>query len=344
MPTTPPPLKMSEKPLPLREPPPLVPAEQAALARKLGADFPWTVGDDGAAESDTSRRSKGTLGIGAALFLPGLGHLIAGRPWRGLFWFILLEGCNAAMIWSLLTPQWLSIAIALSAPLIILHIFHWVDASVCARESTRPMLSEPSLRYIVAVLLTGCGALLNCSVYNYLSNHYVELCVTPTDSMVPTIQPGDLFLNLKYEKTPNRWDIISLIDPVDPKVSFCKRVVGLPGETIEITPEGLLINGQLTQLPPGVGPYMAYDPDGQMLAFASPLAATGCWGNPIRLNHDEYFVLGDNSFINSDMHSFDSRFWPSDEGHQPGALPADQITGKIVAIVSPISRWRMFQQ
>jgi signal peptidase I len=329
---------------PAAEPAPLTPEEQIALAKKLGPDFPWTQPTETFQPPDPSRRSKGALGIGAALFMPGLGHLIAGRPWRALFWFLLIEGCNVAMLVTLLNPGWLAVSVALSIPILILQVFHWVDASICSRESKNPMLGEPILRYAAAVLLTGCGAVLNRSSYAYLHSHFVELCYSPTDSMAPTIVPGDLFLDLKNKQSIHRWDIISLIDPVDPNKSFCKRVVGLPGDTVEITPSGLLINGVLTDPPPGAGPYMPCDPDGQPLAAASPMAATGCWGNPIRLNHDEYYVLGDNSFIHSDTISWDSRFWPSDHGHQPGALPADQITGKIVAIVSPPTRWRLFTQ
>jgi signal peptidase I len=296
------------------------------------------------ANNVAARRSKGALAIGAALAFPGLGHLIAGRPRRAIFWLVALIAGDAAFLMALLTPGWLKISLIMVLPLGLLHVFHWADASWCGKRSTRSLLGEPLLRYLAAFVLAGCGTLIDRGLINTLQARYLELCITPTDSMLPTIVPGDLFLCLKNQSPIHRWDIIGLTDPVNSKVSFCKRVIGLPGDTVEITPAGLLINGELTQPPNGAGPYMACDPDGQPLATASPLAATGCWGNPIRLNHDEYYVLGDNSYVHGDTISWDSRFWPSDEGHQPGALPADQITGKIVAIVSPMTRWRLLEQ
>jgi hypothetical protein len=91
-------------------------------------------------------------------------------------------------------------------------------------------------------------------------------------------------------------------------------------------------------LPPEVGPYIPTDRYEQLLADALPFsAATGCWGNPITLGSDEYYVLGDNSPI-----SGDSRYFPSVGVHQPGAIPRDYITGRVVARIWPPSRWRIF--
>jgi hypothetical protein len=73
---------------------------------------------------------------------------------------------------------------------------------------------------------------------------------------------------------------------------------------------------------------------------AEPLAAAnGCWGKPITLGSDEYFLLGDNTAI-----SDDARFWPSIDDRQPGATPRSHIFGRVVAIVWPPQRWEVFQQ
>jgi type IV secretory pathway protease TraF len=73
---------------------------------------------------------------------------------------------------------------------------------------------------------------------------------------------------------------------------------------------------------------------------AEPMAAAnGCWGRPITLGPDEYFLLGDNNRF-----SYDARLWPPYEDHQPGATPRDQLCGRVVGIVWPPGRWRVFEQ
>ena len=68
----------------------------------------------------------------------------------------------------------------------------------------------------------------------------------------------------------------------------------------------------------------------------------GCFGSPIILKHDEYYVLGDNT-----VNSRDSRYWnevyPSRAtALQPGAVPRDLIHGTLRAIAWPPHRWRFF--
>ncbi len=117
-----------------------------------------------------------------------------------------------------------------------------------------------------------------------------------------------------------------------------KRVVGLPGETVEVTPKGVLINGKPIEVPAEAGPYQSIDRWTQPLNKPSKtIAANGCWGHPIRLGSDELFLLGDNT-----MESFDARVWPSIHGHQPGAMPLDQVTCKVAAICWPPARCRVF--
>ncbi len=51
---------------------------------------------------------------------------------------------------------------------------------------------------------------------------------------------------------PGRWDVIVFRDPADPQQHYIKRVVGLPGETVEIVDGDLFINGQIARKPPSV--------------------------------------------------------------------------------------------
>jgi signal peptidase I len=175
---------------------------------------------------------------------------------------------------------------------------------------------------------------------SYLQTKGVEVCYTPTPSMAPNVSPGDLFVFFK-QLPYGRWDIVGVDSPTSESMEvrhLCKRIVGLPGDQIEITGLGLMINGNAVKVPAHVGPYLPVDSWNTPLMDAEPLAAAnGCWGRPITLGRDEYFLLGDNTAI-----SDDGRFWPGVQGRQPGATPRDQIHGRVVGIIWPPERWRVF--
>lgn len=81
-----------------------------------------------------------------------------------------------------------------------------------------------------------------------IQRFYLGNFMVPTGSMIPTIVPKDrLFGNMmiyKFSK-PKREDIIVFKEPIQNKVLYTKRLMGLPGETIEIKDGGLYINNVL---------------------------------------------------------------------------------------------------
>ena len=84
-----------------------------------------------------------------------------------------------------------------------------------------------------------------------IQKFYLGNFMVPTGSMIPTIVPKDrLFGNMVIYKfmEPSREDIIVFKEPVENKVLYTKRLMGLPGETIEIDGEKLVIDGnQITE-------------------------------------------------------------------------------------------------
>ncbi|MDD6616331.1 MAG: signal peptidase I [Lachnospiraceae bacterium] len=115
----------------------------------------------------------------------------------------------------------------------------------------------------------------------YLIIHFVgQRTVVDGRSMNPTLNDGD---NLIVEKIsyrfrdPERFDII--VFPYDDSHYYIKRIIGLPGETVQIDLDGnIYINGEI--LEENYGKETILDP-GRAI-------------NPITLGDDEYFVLGDN--------------------------------------------------
>lgn len=131
----------------------------------------------------------------------------------------------------------------------------------------------------------------------------------PSGSMLPTIQLYDRILTnrLVYRFFPvERGDVVVFTPPtaIDPEVPYVKRVVGLPGDTVEIRNSQVLINGEPYVVPNAVIPAytMAPEtvPDGQL------------------------FVLGDNRNMSQDSH-----IW--------GYVPVQNIIGKAQIIYWPPS-------
>jgi signal peptidase I len=161
----------------------------------------------------------------------------------------------------------------------------------------------------------------------------------PTGSMANTIVPGERVLYVMSVGEVKRGDIVIFKFPQDPKVNYMHRIVGLPGETIQISGTKVLINGQelkeartFVELEnrkgalrefdsEGEGPYRVYyekrDP------AAEPEPALGMYGvqESFQIPAGHYFVLGD-----CRDNSLDSRYW--------GTLPRDLIIGKALMIVA----------
>jgi signal peptidase I len=151
----------------------------------------------------------------------------------------------------------------------------------------------------------------------------------PSGSMVPTLLVGDYLLVNKFVygirnplsnkvwiplSNPKRWDIVVFIFPQDPSKDYIKRVVGLPGEKIQIINKKLYINGEQLETPYAVNtdPTIISNPT---RPAESPRDNFG----PVVVPPNSYFVMGDNR-----DHSYDSRFW--------GAVPMDALRGKAFII------------
>jgi signal peptidase I len=131
------------------------------------------------------------------------------------------------------------------------------------------------------------------------------------DTMEPNLHAGQLVIvdTTTYQNSsPQRGDVIVFHYPDNPADTYIKRVIGLPGETLEIRSGEVIIDGQTI-----VEPYIL---DGM------PEAQRGKWVVP----PENYFVMGDNR-----AHSSDSRSW--------GFLEHRLIIGKASMIYWPPSQW-----
>lgn len=109
-------------------------------------------------------------------------------------------------------------------------------------------------------------------------------------SMEPTLSHGDNLIvdKISYRfRDPERFDIIVFPFQYENKTYFIKRIIGLPGETVQIDEQGkIYINGEV--LAEGYGREVIRP---ELIGLAR---------EPIELGEDEYFVLGDNRNNSSD--------------------------------------------
>lgn len=135
-------------------------------------------------------------------------------------------------------------------------------------------------------------------------------------SMENTLDNGD---NLIVDKisyrlgSPKRFDVVVFPYPQNPSTYFIKRVIGLPGETVQIDSFGkIYINGQV--LEENFGREVISNP--------------GLAQEPIKLGEDQYFVLGDNR--NNSMDSRDSRV---------GLISGKSMVGKAFLRIWPLNKF-----
>lgn len=140
--------------------------------------------------------------------------------------------------------------------------------------------------YLLIILSNGIAVV----PYVVAQNH-VKPFMVPTGSMQPTIMVGDFIM---ADMTPpfeiRRGDVVVLAFANDEKVLFFKRILGMPGETIEIRGKQILINGKAIDDPWGF--YEHQEEDRHISS------------GPVVIPDNRYFALGDNR-----DNSMDSRQW-----------------------------------
>ncbi len=162
----------------------------------------------------------------------------------------------------------------------------------------------------------------------------------PTGSMRPTVLEGErVFINraaydLKVPFTtwrlarwsdPSRGDIVVLYSPHDGN-RLLKRVVGIPGDRIEMKDNRLIVNGTTAVYREAAAPdgdsevWQETVFDREHLVELSPTRTAASTFGPVVVPPERYLVMGDNR-----DNSFDSRFW--------GCVPRKQILGRAEAVV-----------
>jgi signal peptidase I len=171
----------------------------------------------------------------------------------------------------------------------------------------------------------------------FIRTFVVQAFKIPTGSMEPNLLIGDHLLVNKFMFGPSqsaiertllpmkaieRGEVLVFKYPEDPERDFIKRIIGLPGEQVEVRHKRVYIDGKLLDEPyayyledPPPNPPREIEANGIAPPGGDPRDAYG----PVTVPPDHYFAMGDNR-----DNSQDSRYW--------GFLPRDYIKGKALVI------------
>lgn len=285
-----------------------------------------------------SRRGKGCLAVAGAMLFPGLGHFLVGARSRALRWMTVLLTMTVVGLLCLSVQAAVPALLVILPLSVMLQIASWIDAYRSGHKSDHRLLGSPAKRYLAAAGMIVFAAFVPARALAWPIRRFVaEGFVMPTASMSPTVVLGDCFLVHKRVSYA-RWSIIAFREPARGLI-YIKRIVGLPGERIELVGGAVTVNGNPVATPMGLGPYLSTMPGAypnHRIIGPDGRPGNGIEGNPITLGAGEYYVLGDNSPV-----SADSRYWSrSVAGHQPGALPRSDIIGVATWTYWPPSRWK----
>lgn len=162
----------------------------------------------------------------------------------------------------------------------------------------------------------------------FIRTFVVQAFKIPTGSMEPNLLVGDHLLVNKFVFAPTssavesavlpirplrRGDVIVFKYPEEPERDFIKRVIGLPGETIELRRQKILVNG--TPLEEPYAHYLFPAPEEGEEPGSDVRERYG----PVTVPEDHLFVMGDNR-----DNSQDSRYW--------GFLPVHYVKGRALTI------------
>lgn len=133
-------------------------------------------------------------------------------------------------------------------------------------------------------------------------------------SMSTTLVDGEVMFVTKPEYLlgdPQRFDVVICHYPNRGNTNFVKRVVGLPGDTVEVKDGFLYVNGEKYE-----EPYIVNRPNYTLAPYTVP--------------DGEYFVLGDNRSNSNDSHLI-------------GPITREMIIGHVRSVILPFSSWRTIE-
>ena len=205
--------------------------------------------------------------------------------------------------------------------LILIAFFAWIIKSLAETYTDKKgeVFQIKFLKFNLRELKEWMESIIVAAILAFVIVTYVaRTFLIPSTSMVPTLKVGDVILVDKI--TPKltgikRGDIVVFHPPIPNETRFfVKRVIGLPGDIVEVHDGKVFINGI-----PLNEPYVKEPPRYDY--------------GPVEVPKDQYFLLGDNRNNSFDSHAWDYPF-----------VSRKLIEGRVIMIIFPIRRMRIIHR
>ncbi|MCP4712677.1 MAG: signal peptidase I [Planctomycetes bacterium] len=290
-----------------------------------------------------------------SIISPGLGQVYAGKLLRGLsilFFYAILFPLLVVLCGHF-APSRTASFLPYFFIFFLIYLPVIFDAYFLAKNTrTDYQLKEYNkLTVYLLLLFISLGASASCALF--VRGKYVQPFVIPSASMYPNILPGDRILANKiiYDTLdPQIGDLVVFINPENRRQKLIKRVVALPGDTVEFNGDQLIINSAPLSrhpVPESILSSIPAEADGRLLTGEifyetngptqykinldqkNPEHIPPLTYNPITIPPYHCFVLGDNRNNSKDSRHF-------------GSIPLATIIGRADHLYFPAQNFSRF--
>jgi signal peptidase I len=258
---------------------------------------------------EIEKKRRPSIALLLSFLTPGLGQLYNGQLKKAILLYLILFAIAASplLVGALSTFHGMIVWCVVT---ICLFFFVVIDALYNAIKLKEIKIRAYNKWYLYLIII-----LIHTFAFQSLFKSAMPFkgYKMPAGSMKPTLIVGDHFIiNKAYykEKEPVKNDVVVFPFPKDTKKDFIKRVIGLPGDVVEIRDKHVYINGILQNYSYAVNTDPHIIPGG-----IQPRDNFG----PITVPERSLFVMGDNR-----DQSYDSRFW--------GFVDITELKGKALYI------------
>lgn len=271
----------------------------------------------------------------------GLGHIYCGRLVKGLILFfasfafgpIIVAAANSGA-----SNLMLAIVIGSLLFMLVLYVYAVVDSGLLARKLRTYQLKDYN-RWYLYLLLIVVAASYPTNYAHSIRSHVLQAFKVPSVSMSPGILPGDhILLNKTIYKTqaPQPGEVVIFTYPDDRRLNYVKRIVAMPGDTVEIRDNVLLVNDRPLDVPIDQAFALDFKTEGTRIilmeenaAAVYPIivdSATPQNMDKITVPHGHCYLLGDNRSQSVDSRNF-------------GPIQMTDIQGRLDYIYWPAKSW-----
>jgi signal peptidase I len=282
------------------------------------------------------------LAVVLSLLAPGLGHLYSGRLVPGLALFLVsLLFVPLVVVAALLEPSTAVLVGLLTAGLAVIGVYLYAAAGAYRaarrqREHYEPReYNRPALYVLFA--LVGIAYAVGGA---WFVPHVLEAFYLPTGSMAPTFLNGDHVLVNKFayqHRLPQRGDVVVFRVPGKPGQNWITRVMGLPGDTVELRDNEVFINGKKLERDRVPADALPAPVDGEVFEESNAgrryrvlIGKEKSADQPkTTVPEGSCFVLGDHRDRSEDSRAF-------------GPVPLGSILGGVQYVYYPAATWERF--